>query len=230
MSLLDLAIGIIAPPECVVCGAEGAALCTVCASTEIVPYGERCFSCGKASPAGRTCERCRPGSPRHVWLCTNYENAARELIKLYKFGHQRAAAKSLANLMGKTLEDFDSSKQVLASDYLVVPVPTATGRIRQRSFDHSALLARQISRKLELKSINALGRFGQTRQLGAARPQRLRQLEGNYYVRYPNLVYGRNILLIDDVVTTGATLRTVTRVLRAAGAARIDALVFAKRL
>jgi predicted amidophosphoribosyltransferase len=58
----------------------------------------------------------------------------------------------------------------------------------------------------------------------------LAQLSGQYVVKYPEFVIGRNILLVDDVVTTGATLREVTKVLRAAGAARVDALIFAKRL
>ncbi|HSX17866.1 MAG TPA: phosphoribosyltransferase family protein [Candidatus Saccharimonadales bacterium] len=230
MSLLDSVIGLIAPPACVICEIEGSTLCVACSNTEIVPYGERCFGCGVVSPGGRTCERCRPGAPRYVWVSTNYENAARELVKVYKFGHQRAAADSLANIMVATLLDFNYSETLQSLNYLVVSVPTATSRVRRRSFDHSALLTRQIARRLNLKYMNALIRLGQTRQLGAARSVRLTQPEGKYLVRYPNLLSGKNILLIDDVVTTGATIRAATKALRAAGAARVDAVVFAKRL
>ena len=230
MSVLDSVIGWIAPPRCVVCATEGAALCSDCANAEIVPYGERCFNCGAISPSARTCERCRPGAPRHVWVSTNYENAARELVKIYKFGHQRAAAESLASLMMGTLLAFNGGQNLKGLNYLVVPVPTATSRIRQRSFDHSAHLARQIAHKLKARHLNALTRLGQSRQVGAERSVRLSQPVGNYLVRYPALVNGQNILLIDDVVTTGGTLRAVTKALRAAGVARVDALVFAKRL
>lgn len=227
MSLLDSVIGLLAPTQCVICKAEGVALCSFCADAGIVPYGERCFNCGAVSPGARTCERCRPGAPRHVWVSANYEAAARELIKIYKFGHQRAAASSLGNLMAETFLRFNELQQL---DYLVVPVPTASSRIRQRSFDHCAYLACQIARTLKARHLNALARIGQTRQVGTTRSVRLSQPAGNYLVRYPNLVNGQNILLIDDVVTTGATLRTATKALRAVGAARVDALIFAKRL
>lgn len=230
MSLLDSVIGLLAPPRCIVCGVEGSALCAACASTKIIPYGERCFACGAVSPGARTCERCRGRAPRYVWVTTNYEAAARELVKIYKFGHQRAAAESIANLMVGTLLNFSDFEKVRELNYLIMPVPTATSRIRQRSFDHSAYLARQIARKLKARHLNALARIGQSRQVGAERSVRLRQPIGNYLVRYPNLVSGQNILLIDDVVTTGATLRAVTKALRAAGASRVDALVFSKRL
>lgn len=230
MSVLDSVIGWIAPPTCLICGMEGGALCWSCSKNRIIPYGERCFGCGVASPAARTCERCSPSAPRHVWISTNYENAGSELIKLYKFGQQRTAAESLTSLMVETLLAFNDVPALMNLDYLVVSVPTATTRIRQRGFDHSAHLARNVAHKLDCGYMNALTRLGQSRQVGAERSVRLNQPADNYLVRYPNLVAGKNILLIDDVVTTGATLRAVTKVLRAAGAARVDALVIAKRL
>lgn len=227
MSLMEAVIGWIAPSQCLICGTEGQALCMQCANTEIIPYGERCFDCGAVSAGSRTCEHCRASAPRYVWLTTNYEAAARELVKVYKFGHQRATAESIADLMIKT---FGRYSNLDPKNYLIVPVPTATSRVRQRGFDQSLHLARLIARRLGTRYLNALTRIGQTRQVGAERTIRLKQLTGNYLVRYPNLVAAHNILLIDDVVTTGATIRTTTKVLRAAGASRVDALVFAKRL
>ena len=183
------------------------------------------------STGGRTCPKCRAGgSPRFVWITTNYDGVAKDLVKIYKFGHQRAAVHSLSQLMVETLYDFNNPAELAKLNYLMVPVPTATSRIRQRSFDHSVLLARTVARQLDAECANGLGRLGQTRQLGAKRSDRLKQPEGNYFVRLPQSIKNRNILLIDDVVTTGATLKAVTKVLRAAGAKRVDALIFAKRL
>lgn len=231
MSILESAIGWVAPPQCVACGREGSALCIACATSEIVPYGQQCWLCNHVSAGGRTCPKCRTGgSPRFVWITTNYAGAARDLIKVYKFGHQRAAARGLSQLMVETLHDFNNPAELAKRNYLIVPVPTATSRIRQRGFDHSALLAMTLARRMGTKSTSILGRLGQTRQLGAKRADRLSQSEGNYFVRLPQITKGRNILLIDDVVTTGATLKAVTKILRAAGAKRVDALVFAKRL
>ena len=230
---MDTAIGWLAPARCVICGSEGMALCTACADSEIVPYGPHCWNCGALSDGGKTCERCRRAStPLHVWLTTTYENAAQKLLKEYKFGNLRAAADVLAGLMAETFYDFHPPNIYKARPckYLVVAVPTATSRVRQRSFDHTQLLARSVARKLKFEYSPALARLGQSRQVGASRQDRLAQKEQQYYVRFPHTVVGRHILLIDDVVTTGGTLRAATAALRAAGATRIDALIFAKRL
>jgi ComF family protein len=169
------------------------------------------------------------GSPRFMWITTDYSAASKELVQKYKFGQQRAAASSIADLMMETFLSFNSDEQIARMNYLIVPIPTASSRVRQRGFDHAALLSEKIADKLNLQSGNALERRGQTRQVGAKRSERLAQAKGNYYVRKPKLVLKRNILLIDDVVTTGATLAATSRLLRKAGARRVDALVFAKR-
>jgi ComF family protein len=157
----------------------------------------------------------------------NYESAASELVKNYKFKQLRPAADSMAAIMERAFKRFCGLQAV---DYLVVPVPTASSRIRHRGFDHADYLATKIAKRLRLKKLSALARIGQKRQVGAERSIRLAQLSGQYVARYPELIKGRNILLIDDVVTTGATLRAAAKALRAGGAARVDALVVAKRL
>ena len=231
MSILDGVIGLVAPPTCLVCHNEGQILCHGCLAKAIVPYGETCWSCGGKSLSGRTCPRCRaPGTPTYVWVATTYEGVASELLKVYKFGQLRAAANTLAAIMVDTMVDFVPKATLIAANYLVVPVPTATSRRRQRSFDHCDLLAREVAAYLGLSYLPALGRLGQVRQVGSKRSERLTQTADKYFVRLPGLVAGRRILLIDDVVTTGGTLRAATAALRQAGARRVDGLVFAKRL
>lgn len=214
------------PAECYGCGAENHVICEACAAAEIIDFGERCAFCGRLSPGGRTCSKCRSNAPRHVWVTSDYDGLARELITKYKFGHLRVAAEDLAKLMSQTFRDFCAE----LSDYMVVPVPTATSRRRERGFDQAELLAQTIANNLNLGYSPALARLGQSRQLGSKRELRLKQAADSYYVRLPELVRGRNILLVDDVITTGATLRAATKTLRGAGARRIDGLVFAKRL
>jgi ComF family protein len=230
MSIIEAAVGWLAPPLCVGCGLEGNALCPACSLAEITPFGARCWRCGALSEHSLTCDRCkRTGAPRHLWISTDYEGAAKELVRLFKFGHLRAASAPIAKLMAGTLRDY-STEEISQSDYLLVPIPTATSRIRERGFGHSELLARELSEILQLESSNVLERLGQQRQVGSRREARRSQAEGNYYLRRPSRINGRDILLVDDVITTGATLIAATRILRQAGARRVNALVFAKRL
>lgn len=231
MSVLGTVVGWLAPPECLACGAEGETLCSSCAISVIVPFGSRCFDCAALTPNARTCERCRPGAPSSVWITTNYDDVAQDLIHKFKLGQQRVAAEPISRLMAATYLSFAQQNDALQSQgYLVVPVPTAASRIRQRGFDHADLLARSVARRLNLPCSKALRRVGSERQLGTNRTKRLAQQEGKYMVYKRELIVGRNILLVDDVTTTGATLRVATKVLRAAGAKHVDALVFAKRL
>jgi ComF family protein len=150
---------------------------------------------------------------------------ARQLLTAYKFGHQRSASLPIAKAMAETLAAYPYGK-----GYLVVPVPTATVRVRQRGFGHTERLAKHIAWRLKLERRSALSRLGQTRQLGASREQRLIQLSDSFIVRRPAAVRDRRILLIDDVLTTGGTIIAAAKALRAAGASGVDALLFAKRL
>jgi competence protein ComFC len=231
MSVLETAIGWLAPVDCIGCGQEGDALCEACCLTEFLPYGERCFGCGRLSRRAQTCPACRShGSPNFVWVCTNYEYIAKDLIHRLKFIHQRSAAGSVALVMAAAFLNFNPDWLIKKKNYAVIALPTATTRVRQRGFDHTALIAEKLASSLQMEKINLLRRLGQSRQVGAKRYLRGRQLKGMLYVSQPEVVKGRNILLLDDVVTTGATLQEAAKSLRHAGARSVDALVFAKKL
>ena len=231
MSIFERTISLLAPPICVGCGVGGVGLCEGCIASQIVGYGERCWRCGRLSAGCRTCKSCRWfRGPRYVWLPTNYEDLAARTIKAYKFQHKRYLSEDIAGLMTETFWEYNSSEIIKRSGYLVVSLPTATARIRERGFDHSSLLAKTIAQKLNMEYRPVLGRLAQDSQVGAIRTQRLKQLEGKFFVKNEKAVNGRNVLLIDDVLTTGGSLRAAVKCLRLAGAKHVDALVFAKKL
>ena len=165
-----------------------------------------------------------------MWINTDYEKIAKRLVSEYKFRHNRAAVQPIVELMTESFVSFNQDEQIAKKNYLIVPIPTASSRIRQRSFDHADLLAKNIAHKLKHEYRRALLRKGQLRQTGSKRAQRLEQISGSFYVKPYASIKSRNILLIDDVVTTGATISEAAKILRRAGARSVDALIFAKRL
>lgn len=219
MSLIDTLTAAFAPYDCLGCDAEGSLLCVSCASLfSQVP--ERCYRCRRLSPANRTCTSCQSSSVLHtVQAGTVYEYIAKNLVWRLKFRGAQAAAREIAKLLGSLVTDEDA---VLAH------VPTATSRVRQRGYDQAGLIVRELSRQTGLPRRKLLMRVGQHHQVGASREQRITQLRTAFRVVNGEAVQGAHIILVDDVLTTGATLESAARMLKAAGAKRIDALVFAQ--
>jgi len=152
-----------------------------------------------------------------VRAATLYTGLGKRLVGKLKFGGTRAAAKLMAEQMAGLIPD---------KEVLLVHLPTASSRSRQRGYDQAYLITRQLRRVLGRDSLPCLARHGQQRQVGASREQRLKQLQASFMVVRP--VAGAHIVLIDDVITTGASLESAAAVLKAAGAARIEAVVFAR--
>jgi ComF family protein len=114
-----------------------------------------------------------------------------------------------------------------AGDVFITYVPTANARVRERGYDQAALIARELSRQVGSPCVPLLARVGGQRQLGQGRAARKKQMEGAFRVLKPALLQNKHVLLVDDVLTTGATCEAAARVLRQAGAKRVSAAVFA---
>jgi ComF family protein len=220
MNLVGVLIGKIAIHECLACGAEGSLLCSVClAALPALP--EHCYRCQAATPASVTCNVCRPASSLNsVRAATVYGYTAKKLIWKLKYAGAQAAAEIMASRMTPLLAR--GGRTVLVS------VPTTASRARQRGYDQSRLLARQLAKQTQLPWMDCLVRRDRAHQVGANREQRRQQLAGAFRVTQQRFVRDAHIILIDDVVTTGTTLETAAAVLKQAGAATIDALTFAQ--
>lgn len=112
---------------------------------------------------------------------------------------------------------------------MIVHVPTATIRRRVRGYDHGELLARELAKITGWPHVAVIRRQTQARQVGAKKMDRLKQLEGAFRVIRTEYVRNREILLVDDVTTTGATLSACTRALKDAGAKSVSAVVLAQK-
>jgi ComF family protein len=221
---IDRLFGILTPHICFACGREGSLLCTSCLETAGEPIPPRCVGCHQLSPDFTTCKSCRSWMQvKAVYAATLYEGFYERLIKALKFDAQRQAIEPIAHIMADMMGGF-------GSDILLCPLPTAPARIRERGFDHTKLLATRLAALSNREYQSLLLRRTNVRQLGSSRAKRLEQMEQEFYIRSNQSIIGRKILLIDDVVTTGASLSAAAKVLKKAGAKQVQALVFAQKV
>ncbi len=143
------------------------------------------------------------------------------LIWRMKFDRGKAAATPLAQILDITLPYF-------SEEVIIVPIPTATSRVRQRGYDQSKLIASELARARKRLYSPLLHRMGQEKQVGKPRPERLKSLHTAYRVSRSRLVRGAHIVLVDDVTTTGATIEAAALAMKRAGAKTVDAAIVAK--
>ena len=151
-----------------------------------------------------------------------YEGTLRQLIHLFKYGRVKTLARPLGNYLALAIpreQRFDA----------IVPMPLHWRRRWQRGFNQSALLANEIARRSSVPVLCAVRRVRATRpQAGLSNTERQTNIARAFRVRRRRLVEGRRVLLIDDVMTTGATAAACARALRDAGAKYVALLTLAR--
>lgn len=200
-------------------------VCAVCGERVLTPY---------ALGADEThCGLCRRLAPPFVKAVAygSYEGGLRELIHLLKYEQVRSAAVILGRMLAEAVSGIESSWT--QHPLVVVPVPLHTRKLRQRGFNQSELIARdaiKVSGRMALHS-RVLDRQRETQsQIGLTRHQRRENLRGAFAVTRPEEIAGREVLLVDDVFTTGTTVSECARVLRRAGASKVFVATVARTL
>lgn len=220
--MIDWLLSLIAPHSCVSCGTEGSLLCKDCAyDTPTVP--SVCYICSRATKDNAPCsDHTNKYSPDKVFIRAEYKGYIRELVHKYKFEHKRSASDDMAGLISETLPSYDP-KPVLFH------VPTSGVHARAHGYDHTGRIARALSKKLKARHQNGLIKKKNVSQLGSSRLERSKQLKGVFaYYGDVDEAVPRHVLLVDDVVTTGATIEACSKVLKKAGVEVVDVVVFAK--
>lgn len=228
-NLSDLAL----PPACEVCGGSAGELRWICptclAALEKLEQAPACPRC--AFPLvlhGDPCPRCRGrgfGRIKHIGRLGVFDAPLRELVHRMKY-HRRWGL--CADLADRLLARSDIRDLLVSAD-VVVPVPLHWRRSVSRGFNQAELLADQLTRHTNRYVVDALRRRrstpSQTSQ--GSLSARIRNVRDAFELHRPLTVAGKRVLLVDDVMTTGATLREAARALLPAGPVCIDAIVLA---
>lgn len=215
------------PKRCLLCGGDGSrhALCPPCLRD--MPWlGSACPACALPLPeADIPCEACQQQPPPwcQITAVFAHEFPADRLVAALKYHGRLALADCLGGLLADALPPLEAP--------LLVPIPVHTRRLRTRGYNQAALLASKIARRQGWPLAPPhLARCQDTAmQKGLDRAARQANLQQALIWQGPHLD-GRGILLVDDVLTTGATLAAASQVLREVGAGRIDVAVVTRTL
>lgn len=230
-------VDLVYPPRCPICGdaiGEHGALCLSCWNELVIPGEPACASCQRPfgnedTARGSVCAVCLATPPRHAGIAaaTLYNDASRKLVLAFKHGNKIALSGMLAKMILARLPE-------LEGDWQVVPVPLHFRRQWQRGFNQSALLAQEISRARRLPLlVDGLRRTRATQSLGGlGRKERAKVLTGAIAANPARAerLKGANVLLVDDVMTSGATTDACLRALHKAGARQVRIACFARVL
>ncbi len=214
-------------------------LCDDCMD-EIRWAGTRtCDKCGKPlsdfNPGG-TCFSCREHS--HVfdsgYTCTSYASCERAIIFALKYGNRTDIADTIGEIMYDRMMAEFTSEELREMYDLVLPVPVHRHKRALRGYNQAELIARAFARRAGLSvDTNILLRTRETHVMRSLTPdQRRENIRGAFAVRERRRpdISGRNILVVDDIYTTGATIDEIASILKAPGdlpgASRVDSLVF----
>jgi ComF family protein len=220
---------IIFPPTCLLCQAAGSQGCDICdACTASLPRIHfACKRCALPLPSSalNVCGRCQHRPPHfHTTIAPfYYDFPIDRMIQRLKFGGKLAAARLLGQLMDNTIRD----SRVDLPD-IIIPVPLHYTRLRDRGFNQSRELARYIGKRLDIPvNSQSVWRFKATPpQMGLPAKDRRKNIRGAFAVK--GAIEATHVALVDDVVTTAATVGELARILKFNGVVRVDVWAVAR--
>lgn len=237
--LWETTLRVLYPQHCVSCEEEitraGDYLCFLCREEIAFIHPPFCYCCGK--PAEITYD-----FPTEDFLCGDcrtlrlafdkaramgsYEPALRKLILHFKYRKQPAVMNEIAPLMRRFFSDSGDSFQ----GFQVSPIPLHVNRTRERGFDQAYLIARKTAEMLDLPFVDGLlARVRETEpQALKTKAERAKNIKGAFQAVDADKIKGRNILIVDDVFTTGATVNEAAKILKRAKANRVIAFTLAR--
>ena len=218
--MIDKALNLLAPHHCCGCQKIGRLLCDDCKYNINNEHNFACLACLRPCGASGICTSCVLPYSR-AWWVGKRQGELEKLVDVYKFERVKSANIELADLMVDTLPS-------LPGDLIVVSVPTVASHIRNRGYDHMKIISRRLAKKLGLQNLDCLDRLTTATQHGATASQRVKQAKVAFGVN-KKFIKDTTYLLIDDVFTTGSTVRYAAERLKEAGAKDVWVAVIARQ-
>ena len=222
--LASRGLDLLFPPECAVCDREGSFLCAGCEPLLPRLSPPYCRTCAEPD-AAPVCSWCRAGAPAYERIRApyRYTGPVRDMVHDLKYGNIR----TLAPTLGGLLTDYLGSLRFEAD--VISPVPLHSRRERSRGYNQSHLLAREVSRRVQIsmaedRLLRSMDTPPQVAMSG--REERRQNIEGAFECTRD--ASGLRVLLIDDVVTTGSTMSACASALKDAGAVSVFGLALAR--
>ncbi len=241
---IDWGIDLVYPKRCAGCDTplppgQPIELCDTCTSSLPwlnPPFCQRCGDDFRVPSeadaeqfANRTCVRCRESPPAYsvARSALKYEGAARAAIHALKFHGRKALGRSLALILEQGFRKFP---EIAENAQGILPVPLHPQRQRERGFNQAAVLAKALSPRLGLQYLNgAVARLRVTPpQVGLDRQARIHNMQGAFEVMNEGAIFDKTLLLVDDVMTTGATVSACAQALTKSGAREVRIITFAR--
>lgn len=228
LAMRNFVLDLVFPPICKICGRRGFPLCEFCASNLRLNPLQICPYCEKPSPNGVTHPACAKRYGLDGVLAAGLFPQVQTLVHAYKYLNDKALGRKFAELLAKFLDGFLFLEYF--SVFELVPVPLNKKRQRFRGFNQSELLAEYLSELAGLRlNCKLLKRIRDTEtQTHFNRGQRQQNLKEAFRTEDGQGAKGKDFLLIDDVITTGATLSECAKTLKRSGADRVWGLVLAR--
>lgn len=230
-NILDHLIGTIAPHICKGCGRAGTTLCHSCFLDIIEGYYRKCILCGAEiseetfAKNGNMCAACSRKLPcRKVWVVGERIGTMMHLVDEFKYNSERSSQKVISELLDVVVPKVSNST-------VVTMIPTAPPHIRERGFDHAQLMAKGFAKRRELKFAKLLTRRSFESQHDKNARERMLlaskmfNISRKFQARLP-----QEVLLVDDIWTTGASTIAATKLLKSAGVESVDLAIIARQV
>ena len=232
-SLLDLrddVLDFIFPQHCIICkkylSRKEQNVCQICWDNLVRLPFPFCVECRSLVEKDSHCRQCQNESDLDlVYSLGAFDDSYQNLIYAFKYDQLTNLGKRLGTALGEQIKE---DKRFTGLDFLI-PVPLHPSRKRKRGFNQSEILTDEISQKIGLPALkDVLRKKKRTKdQTNLNAMQREENVRGAFEIKNKDMVLNKNIVLVDDVITTGATLKECARTLAQAGASRILGLTVA---